>query len=261
MAVPDMISPYDIIHLDESFYSDTPLSELQLRELIRKETEKRFQRNGVYNGIVSFMEELGAQIEFDWETMYQNYYLNNMSASSYIQIDQPNVYPFHSEINHILESKSVSDDSPMAEVEESIVFDVSTDMPASLSRRAFGGRQELTPRLRFWVQTNSKQYPMMAKRKEYVITFKTYAQTAKVSHLMANALEYYIDTRKEVLFALGAQKFYVMGSNKNTEIDKKTEMAVREMRMYLRTEEWYVGEGVPIIDKISMEWVAAPARS
>jgi tRNA-dihydrouridine synthase len=49
-------------------------------------------------------------------------------------------------------------------------------------------------------------------------------------------------TRKEVLFGLGAQKFYVMGDSDGTKKDADNKMKYRTLNLYLRLEEWYIGQ-------------------
>ena len=252
----------------EVIYLDIPsTSQAELSDLLYAETEKRNQRNGKFNGIVDFLKKLAGSIESNWEDVTKNFYLANLSASQvmygfmmknaqgeYIMIP-PNVIPFKADINHIYESRDITQDSPMNEIENFILFDIINNSPASLSRRPFGPRKELAPRLRFYIQTNDFQYPVSAKRKEFIIRFKAYAHSTEEAQLLIEGLEYFFDIKKEILYGLGAQKFYVMPSSIPTKEDKTTNMAVRQLDLYLRSEQWYIGEGAVTITSIEMDWI------
>lgn len=255
-----MNNTYDIIYLDLPVQPDT----FTLEEFIQAQIEEKFQRNGKALGITVFLEQLGKDIEAQWESLLKPYYLENLTATQKFTMNKIKVIPVGADINQVYENVNVSKDSPMSEITSTITYDYVKDSPASLSRKAFGTRKELGPRLRNWVQIYAipeggttkvpMQYPVLVKRKEFVIEFKCYGHTPKEVSLMAGGLEYYIDIRKEKFYELGAQGFYYIGSTGGVEKDKDSNMFVRTVQMYLRLEQFYVGKGVTIIDKIEMEW-------
>lgn len=262
-----MIGNVDVIHLDRPVEDPA-----ELLALIQADTELFFQTNGQPIGIVKFLEELTLQMSKDWEQMFQYYLLNNLTGTQYfysqgatregdqneapVKIKAPVFYPVEADINNVYKDDNTTVDSPSHELDDMVVYDVVEDRPASLSRKAFGLRKEVAPRLRFYVETNRRQFPVLAKRKEYVVQFKCYSRSGKVAFLNRNALEYYLDTRKEVLYQLGAQKFYVMGDSDGTKKDPDNKMKYRTLNLYLRLEEWYIGQDAPIIEKITIDWNA-----
>jgi len=60
------------------------------------------------------------------------------------------------------------------------------------------------------------------------------------------------------LLALGIQHHRVIETMGNIKQDSVTKMYYREMQVYMKYEEWFVGEQIPIISKIDMEWFANP---
>jgi hypothetical protein len=260
-----MIGNPNVIHLDRPVEDPA-----ELLALIQADTELLFQTLGPPIGIIKFLEELTRNMSNDWEGMFQTYLLNNLTATQYMysqgavkegdentpdaKLKAPVFYPMEADINNVYKSDNATDDSPSNELADCILYDVIEDRPASLSRKPFGLRKEVAPRLRFYVETNRRQFPVLAKRKEYVVQFKCFSRSGKMAFLNRNALEYYIDTKKEILFGLGGQKFYVMGDSEGTKKDPAIKMKYRTMYMYLRLEEWYVGQDAPIIEKIDIDW-------
>jgi len=264
VAISDANTPnnvYDVIKLDQPVQDPA-----ELDELLTSIAEAKFQRNGKFKGIVEFMKSLAESIESEWENVSRKYYLQNLNPSqfyaTFMRKDDdgndiylaPKVLPFEADIDHVLESEDITPDSPMNEIEKFILFDITRNSPASLTRRAFGTRKELSPRFRFWIQMEDIQYPVLAQRKEFIITFKTFAHSTEEAYLMSEALEYYLNIKKEILYEFGAQKFYTIGTDKSTSTEKATKMPYREFDFYLRAEQWYIGEGAHIIDKIDMDW-------
>lgn len=262
-----MIPNVDVIRLDRPVEDPA-----ELLALIQADTELLFQTNGKPIGIIKYMEELTKQMSSDWERMFQQYLLNNLTATQYLysqgatregdsqnpnqKVKGPVFYPMEADINNVYKTDNLTPDSPAHELDDCILYDVVEDRPGSLSRKAFGLRKQLAPRIRFYVEANRRQFPVLAKPKEYVVQFRCYSRSGKMAYLNRNALEYYIDTRKEVLFELGGQKFFVMGDAEGTKTDPVLKMKYRTLFMYLRLEEWYVGQDAPIIEKINIDWAA-----
>jgi len=237
-------------------YLDNIVSEpFTLVDLFNSKISTDFQVNGQPLGIVHFMEQLGKHINDEWENVTKQYFLNNLTPTQYLYSKPLNVRPFESDINNIWEDHNTGTiDSPWNSIGGLIIYDIQKDRPASLSRRAFGNKRELTPRLRAYVSLNDIIYPIAVQRKEYIVNFKTYGHTSKEAFLIKEGLEQYINTRREVLFGLGAQQFYIDNGDGETNRDKRTKMYYRTINMYLRLEEWYIGTGAPPISSVGIDF-------
>ncbi len=238
-------------------YLNRPVKEpITLDALYEADTEMYFQTNGKPLGIVKFMEELALNITSGWEEVLKPYFLSNLTGTQYIYKSPIEVSPFEIDINRKWEdSTNYNPDSPWNSIPGVIVFDVIRDAGASLTRVAWGGRKELTPRLRMYVNANDKIYPLYAQRKEYLLDFKCYSHTSKESILIKEGLHKWFQVKQEVLYSLGAQKFFVDISNAGTVVDQRTRMYGRTLRLYLRLEDWYLGKESSPIKKVSIEWV------
>ena len=238
-------------------YLNRPVPEpITLDALYEASTELYFQTNGKPIGIVKYMEELASYIKNEWEDKLKGYFLENMSGTQYFYKVPIEVYPFEADINRKWEDfQSGNKDAPWNNLPGVIAFDVIRDAGASLTRVAWGGRKELTPRLRMYVNANNKIFPLYAQRKEHLLEFKCYGHTTKESMIMKEALHKWFQTRQEVLYHLGAQKFFVDLTNSKTEIDQRTGMYGKVLRLYLRLEDWYLGKESAPISKVSMEWI------
>ena len=249
---------------------DIPVEDPADLETIAKAlADERFQTIGKPLGIIETLERLAKDIEEQWETLLKQYMLKELTATSYIYsraATSPQVSPFAADINQVYEPDNVTPDSPMAEIDPTICFDVETETPASLSRRMFGPNKEIGSRFRFYVQVPRqhptledqiviKQFPVSARRKEHIILFKTYAHSGKEATLMAKGLDYYFELRREFLLGVGVQHHHVTESLNLIKEDSRTKMKYRELRLYMRLEEWFIGEEVPVISSpIYMEW-------
>lgn len=219
--------------------------------------ETDIQLNGKPLGIVKFLEELCAQIEKEWETFAKPYLLRNMTATQYLYSRGMDMSPFEADINQKWEDhKETSPDAPWNKIGSLICCDVIREGGASLSRVAWGGRKELTPRLRLNLSINNQIYQLFAQRKEYSVEFKCYAHTSKESMLLKEVLNHWFQVRQEVPYSFGAQKFFVDSSNQGTTVDKRTSMYCRNIKLYLRLEDWYLGEPAPAISSVGIEWVS-----
>lgn len=238
-------------------YLDKPIPEpFGLDALFEAIGESGIQTNGKPIGIVKFLEELCRRIESEWESVCKPYLLRNMTATQYLYSRKFSISPFEADINQKWEDHgSSSPDAPWNNIGSTVCCDVIRDSGASLSRVAWGGRKEVAPRLRLNVWVNGKLYQLFAHRKEYLIEFKCYAHSSKEAFLLKEALNHWFQIRQEVLYELGAQKFFVDLSNSGSFSDKRTHMYGRVLRLYLRLEDWYLGEPAVPITKIGIEWV------
>ena len=261
----------DTIYIDAP--AGTPREEVI--RLANDQIDSHHQRNGKSLNVVTYLEEIGIHITEVWDELSKDYYLNTLDATSYLYIDNVNsatrdlkkevrVFPFMSNIDHEYENHNNTPDSPASELEQCITYDIEENRPASLSTVPFGPKKELTPRIRYWIQTTGElneseefvklQYPVLAQRKEYIVRYKVFANTSKVARMMISTIEYYFNIHKEKLFDLGMQQFYVMGSSANTKIDSVSKMHTTYIDTYHRLEEWYTGKPVSVISEIGMNW-------
>lgn len=227
-----------------------------LDALYEASTELYFQTNGRPIGIVRFMEGLAESIKEEWEERLKGYFIENMTATQYFYKVPVEVFPFEADVNRKWEDfKSGNADAPWNNLPGVIVFDTIRDGGASLTRVAWGGRKELSPRLRMYINANDKIFPLYAQRKEYLLDFKCYGHTSKEAMIMKEALHKWFQIRQEVLYHLGAQKFFVDVTNSKMEIDNRTGLYSKSLRLYLRLEDWYLGKESSPITKVSLEWV------
>ncbi|OYT15275.1 MAG: hypothetical protein B7C24_13915 [Bacteroidetes bacterium 4572_77] len=261
----------DTIYIDAP--SGTPLNDII--NLANKQIDDKHQRNGKSLNIISYLEQIGEHITEVWQDLSKDYYLSTMSATSYLYTDNINsatndlqkkvvVYPFHANIDHLYENNNNTPDSPVSELEQCITYNIEENRPASLSTVPFGPKKELTPRLRYWIQTTGNindtnqmvklQYPVLAQRKEYIVRYHVYANTSKMAQMMYSALEYYFNIHREKLYDLGMQQFYVMGSSAKISIDSVSKMHTTFIDTYHRLEEWYTGKPVSVISEIGLNW-------
>jgi len=245
-----MVNTYDVIQLDKPIPEGM---EITIDELLEAICDVRFQRIGKPVGIIKILEGIAESISDTWEELSEQYLLNHISPTSFTYINKPLIVPFASEIDHVYESNNATPDSPMNEIENLIVFDYGNEEPASLSRRKYGPLKEYGSRLRFYFQNGDQQWPVKARRREYIVTFKTYAHSRILASLYTKALDYYFEIKKEVLLGLGVQHHHVQHIS-HTMKDNKTGMLYRELQLYMRAEEWFMGEAMPMINEISMNW-------
>lgn len=219
--------------------------------------ETDIQLNGKPIGIVKFLEELCLQIKKEWEIFAKPYLLRNLTPTQYLYSRGIEISPFESDINQKWEDHgSESADAPWNKIGSLITCDVIREGGASLSRVPWGGKKELTPRLRVNLSIKNQIYQLFAQRKEYSVEFKCYAHSSKESMLLKEVMNQWFQSRQEVLYALGAQKFFVDSSTEGTTIDKRTSMYCRNIKLYLRLEDWYLGEPAPAISSVGIEWVS-----
>ena len=246
----------EIIYIEDSL--EFPLD---IGEALKIISEMGYQINGDARDIVDFLEKVALHIEEVWKTDLQQYFLNQLTATQYLYSNKSvRVFPHESDINQVWEENfTANPDTPCDTLGGIILADIEKEGPASLSRRAFGARRELTPRVRFYLYSNGTYYPLFAQRKEYIIRWDCFANTGKEAHLMKKALEKYFNIYQEKLYELGAQKFYVDDSagprsGNRTAQDKRTALRQRTLFLYLRLEEWYFGAGIKEITSIEMQW-------
>lgn len=231
-------------------------SNFTLDQLYDALAEGGHQVNGKPVGIVKYLENLCLSIKTEWESVLKPYFIRNLTATQYLYSRGIEVYPFEADINHIWEDKGTSTpDAPWNKIGSMICCDVSKDGGASLTRTAWGGRKELTPRLRLNVQVLGKIYQLFAHRKEYLITFNCYAHSSKEAYLLKEGLNHWFQTRQEVMYQHGAQKFFVDLSPVPVGFDKRTSMYGRTLKLYLRLEDWYLGQPAPPINEVGIEWI------
>lgn len=219
-------------------------------------SETGYQLNGKPIGIVKYLEQMCASIQKEWESVLKPYFLRNLTATQYLYSRGIQVSPFEADINQVWEDHSTATpDAPWNKIGSLITCDVIKDSGASLTRVAWGGRKELAPRLRLNVSINNQIYQLFAHRKEYLISFSCYAHTSKEAMILKEGLNHWFQTRQEVLYGLGAQKFFVDLSPAPIGIDKRTSMYGRSLRFYLRLEDWYLGQPAPAISEVGIDWV------
>lgn len=243
---------FDVIRLD------IPVEDpADLQDVLDAIGEARIQKIGKPLGIIRTLEELGQKISEEWKVVDQ-YMLHHMSPTSYYFSNKPKVVPFATEINHVYEADNATPDSPMNEIGDLICFDFMNEEPGSLSRRKFGPNKEIGARLRFYIETADKiQYPVSAKSKERRIMFKSYAHSRKRATLLAKGLDHYFETRKDSLLGLGIQHHHVENISQ-LKRDTGSGMLYREVMLYIRGEEWFIGKGAPVIKSVKMDWRVDP---
>lgn len=248
--IPVATNEYDIIRLG------VPIDDKEERnELYDALAGARFQRIGKPIGIVKILEEVGKDVCEEWASLVHQYMLTNVSGTSYFYLKKtPRFYPMTADINQTLEANNVTTDSSFSEADIAFAYDIETGKPGTLTKRAFGPNKENAPRFRFFISTDKYQYKVSAQRKEWEIHYKAYAQTGKIATLMVQGLEYYFNTRREKLLDLGVQHHYVMETMGAIEQDDKTGMFYRRQKVYMKTEEWFIGDKKPVISSIDMDW-------
>lgn len=238
-------------------YLDQILTEpFTLEDLFNALGQADIQTNGKPVGIIKFLEGLCLSIAAEWETILKPYFLRNLTATQYLYSRGIEVSPFEADIDRKWEDiTQATPDAPWNKIGSLITADVVKDGGASLSRVPWGGRKELSPRLRLNASINNKIYQLFAHRKEYLIKFNCYAHTSKECMILKEGLNHWFQTRQEILYTLGAQKFFVDLTPTGITIDKRTSMYCRSLVLYLRLEDWYLGEPAPPITSVGIEWV------
>lgn len=247
--------PANVIYLDRIVGPD-----VRPEEVFRALSEYGYQVNGPPLGIVKFIEEVSKAVEQNWLEVGRDYLETNLTATQYVYFEKPpKVYPFETDLNLIYERwERETPDSPMNRFLPIITVDLASESPASLSRRPWGPRRELTPRLRFMVGIEDKIYPVLAQRKEYIIRFSCYGSNSKEALLVKEVLEKFFHTKREILFSLGMQQGYVESVGVGTRLEQfKTKAAVRILDFYVRLEDWYIGDGLPAIGDVTIEWLSS----
>jgi len=164
----------NILHLD------FPISDPdELKQFIDQISNLKNQRIGFPVGIIKALELTSKHMCENWSRITHQYMLQNLSATSYFYTEIPDFHPLTADINHVYEGDIPTSDSPMSQANMAIAYDISKNMPGTLTRRAFGPNKEVGPRIRYYIETRNFQYPVSSQRKETIIEYRTYAHSGK----------------------------------------------------------------------------------
>jgi len=102
-------------------------------------------------GLKKTLEAIKGMFDTHWKKDTEQYRLNNITATQeFYTRDHVKFYPLVPDINMVEEYRgNVSQDSPADEIPTVVIFDIERDSPANLGRKAFTGKRELVPKLRY----------------------------------------------------------------------------------------------------------------
>lgn len=240
---------YDVIVLDYPYQTEDVLE-----AVLQAMTESRFQRIGKPVGIAKAMENICQDISDNWWTVNKGYFFSNLTKDQIPYVLKVRTAMHDGRLDPAFDSKTATPDSRANISEPLISYDVKINAPGSLTSRAFGGNKELGARLRFYVQYKKKQYPVLAKTKEYEVVFRCFAHDPVVTLLLVEGLENYFELRKGFFLSQGIQNLHMEVSDISLKKDTKGAIPYREVYAYVRCEKWFVGNGAALIEKIDMEW-------